>query len=168
MYMRRDGSQSEMIRPGAKPATVGPDWNWRTFAVETLAEPGSDFTPEQWEAHAQNIALLASLNGKLLDGIPVEFTIDREHVMGHRELDGQEGTECPGDAQIAYLDTLIARAKEIFEDGGGTPPVTDPNYRSVHVDTLAQWRDEAPWPIGEDIEAVIESGGSGREREPRR
>jgi len=120
-YMRRDGSQSEMIRPGAKPATAGPDWNWRTFAVETLADEGDDFTDEQWEAHAQNIALLASLNGKMLDGVPVSFTIDRDHVLGHRELDGQEGTECPGDTQIAYLDTLIERALEIFE-GDTTPP----------------------------------------------
>lgn len=163
-YMRRDGSQSEMIRPGAKPATSGPDWNWRMFAVETLAEPGSDFTPEQWEAHAQNIALLASFNGKMLDGIPVDFTIDREHVLGHREMDGQEGTECPGDAQIAGMDALIERAQEIYDElyGEGTTPPPDGNYRSVHVDTLAEWRDAAPWPIGEDIDHVIDAGGSGR------
>ena len=170
MYMRRDGSQSEMVRPGAKAATSGPDWNWRLFAVETLADVGDDFTEEQWEAHAQNIALLASFNGKTLDGIPVDFTIDREHVLGHREMDGQEGTECPGDAQIAGLDALIERAQAIYDDlyGEGTdpdcPPPTDPNYRSVSVNTLVGWRDEAPWPTGEDIDAVIASGGSGRGR----
>lgn len=120
-YMRRAGEQSQMIRGGAKPATAGPDWNYRTFAVETLAEPGSDFTPEQWEAHAQNIALLRSLHGKTLDGIPVDFpVIDRYHVVGHRELDGQS-TECPGDAQIAYLDTLIERAQEIYDEDYAEP-----------------------------------------------
>jgi murein DD-endopeptidase MepM/ murein hydrolase activator NlpD len=119
MYMRRDGSQSEMIRPGAKPAATGPDWNWRSFAVETLADEGDDFTAEQWEAHAQNIAELARLNGKTLDGVPVEFTIDNEHVLGHREaLPGT--TECPGDHQIAYKPQLLARAREIFE--GEAPP----------------------------------------------
>jgi murein DD-endopeptidase MepM/ murein hydrolase activator NlpD len=124
LYMRRDGSQSEMIRPGAKPATAGGDWNWRTFAIETLAGPGEDFTDEQWEAHAQNIAELARYNGKVLDGVPVEFTIDRDHVMGHRELDGQEGTECPGDAQIAGLDALLARAQEIYD--GEPEPEPEP------------------------------------------
>ena len=120
-YMRRDGWQSQMIRPGAKAATAGPDWNWRLFAVETLAAPGSDFTPEQWEAHAQNIALLAEYDGKTLDGVPVSFTIDRDHVVGHRELDGQS-TECPGNAQIAGLDALITRAQEIYDENHPTEP----------------------------------------------
>jgi hypothetical protein len=30
------------------------------------------------------------------------------------------------------------------------------------VADLVEWRDAAPWPVGEDIDAVIESGGSGR------
>lgn len=164
MYMRRDGSQSEMVRPGAKAATAGPDWNWRMFAVETLADVGDDFTPEQWEAHAQNIALLATFDGKLLDGVPVDFKIDRAHVLGHRELDGQEGTECPGDAQIAGLDALIARAQEIY-DGEPTEPCPEPDgeSRTVPVDTLVQWRD-ATRDTAEDIDAVIESGGLGRGR----
>lgn len=166
MYMRRDGSQEEFVRPGAKAATAGPDWNWRLFAVETLAGEGDDFTEEQWEAHAQNIALLASYDGKYLDGVPVDFQIDRDHIMGHRELDGQEGTECPGDTQIAYLDTLIERAQAIYDElyGDGVTPPPDGEYRSVHVDTLLEWREAAPWPIGEDIDAVIGAGGSGRTR----
>jgi murein DD-endopeptidase MepM/ murein hydrolase activator NlpD len=121
MYMRRDGSQSEMIRPGAKPAATGPQWNWRSFAVETLGGPGADFTDEQWEAHAQNIALLAEYDGDMLDGVPVSFKIDRDHVLGHREaLPGT--TECPGDAQIAGLDALLERAQEIYDDANPTDP----------------------------------------------
>jgi uncharacterized protein YbjQ (UPF0145 family) len=134
--MNRDGAQTEFIRPGAKPAASGPDWNWRSFAVETVGGP-DNFTDEQWEAHAQNIAELHRHNGKLLDG--VDFTIDREHVLGHRELDGQEGTECPGDAQIAGFDALIARAQEIY-DGDVTPPtdgVLDPHdYPELHATYL--------------------------------
>lgn len=114
-YMRRDGWQSQMIRPGAKPASTGPDWNYRTFAVETLAGPGEDFTEEQWEAHAQNIAYLRSLDGKLLDGIPVDFKIDRLHVMGHTEAcDGC--TECPGATQLALFDDLVARSQAIYDE----------------------------------------------------
>jgi hypothetical protein len=155
MYMRRDGSQSEMIRPGAKPAVSGPDWNWRIFAVETLAAPGDDFTPEQWEAHAQNIAYLATWNGKYLDGVPVEFTIDREHVLGHRELEGQEGTECPGDAQIAGMDALIARALEIYE--GETPP-PNPDCGPLNPTDYP-----AMWAYYEELgEAFGGSGGTAR------
>jgi murein DD-endopeptidase MepM/ murein hydrolase activator NlpD len=119
-YMRRDGSVSEMIPPRAKPAATGPDWNWRSLATETLAEPGSDFTPAQWEAHAQIIAWLAGFDGKELDGVPVDFQIDRTHVLGHREcLPGQ--TTCPGDAQIAGLPALLARAREIYDEAHPGP-----------------------------------------------
>jgi hypothetical protein len=169
--MNRDGAQTEFIRPGAKPAATGPDWNWRSFAVETVGGPDDDFTDEQWEAHARNIAKLRSLHGKHLDSVPVDFpAIDRQHVLGHRECDGQEGTECPGDAQIAYFDTLLERAQEIYDEeyatDGGTPPPA--GTRNVPVDTLAEWRDVAPWPTGEDINEVIDSGGSGRGVHPRR
>lgn len=112
-YMRRDGSVVELIRPMVKPAATGTDWNWRSVATETLAAPGSDFTDEQWEQHAQIIAWLAGLDGQELDGVPVSFAIDREHVLGHREA--LPGTECPGDAQIAGLDALLVRAQEIYD-----------------------------------------------------
>lgn len=122
-YMRRDGWQSEMIRPGAKPATNGQEWNYRIFAVETLAGPDNDFTDEQWEAHAQNIALLAEFDGQDLDGIPVSFKIDREHVLGHRET---ANTTCPGDAQMEKLDWLIERAQEIYDENN--PPIPTDDY----------------------------------------
>jgi len=124
-YMRRDGTVSEMVRPFAKPAATGPDWNWRSLATETLAEPGSDFTAEQWEEHAQIIAWLADYDGKMLDGVPVSFKIDRTHVKGHREcLPGS--TDCPGDAQIAGLDDLLARAQEIYDENHEPDPGPGP------------------------------------------
>ncbi len=139
LYMRRDGWQSQFIRPMAKPAATGPNWNWRSIAVETLAEPGSDFTDAQWEEHAQNIALLATYDGKELDGVPVSFKIDREHVKGHREcLPGT--TDCPGDAQIAGLDALLARAQEIYDEGN--PPVDPcadcPGGETIDYDKIAK------------------------------
>jgi hypothetical protein len=123
-YMRRDGSVSEMIRPFAKPAATGPDWNWRSIATETLADEGDDFTAAQWEEHAQIIAWLAEYDGQMLDGVPVEFKIDRTHVIGHREA--TPGTECPGDAQIEGLDALLIRAQEIYDDNNGPDPDPGP------------------------------------------
>jgi hypothetical protein len=100
--------------------------------VETVGGP-DNFTEEQWEVHAQNIAELARHDGGILDGVRVEFTIDREHVLGHRECG--LSTECPGDAQVAYFDTLLERAQAILD--GDTPPpehgTLDPNlYPELH------------------------------------
>lgn len=114
-YLRHDGSVIELIRPGAKPSATGADWNWRSVAVETLNSSGApDYavTEAQLEELAQMIAWLATFDGKRLDGVPVSFTIDREHVITHRET--WSGTECPGPFLQARLDDVVARARQIF------------------------------------------------------
>lgn len=114
-YLRHDGSVIELIRPGAKPSATGADWNWRSIAVETLNVSGApDYavTDAQLEEIAQMIAWLASFDGKRLDGVPVSFTIDREHVITHRET--WSGTECPGPYLQSRLDDIVARAQQIF------------------------------------------------------
>ncbi|MDQ0646179.1 hypothetical protein QFZ53_000375 [Microbacterium natoriense] len=114
-YLRHDGSVFELIRPGAKPSSTGADWNWRSLAVETLDATGApDYavTAAQLEELAQMIAWLATYDGKTLDGVPVSFTIDREHVISHRET--WTGTECPGPYLQSRLDDIVARAREIF------------------------------------------------------
>jgi hypothetical protein len=129
-YDRRDGSSTEFIPPQYKPASSGPEYNYRSVAVESLAAPGSDFTQEQWQTHAERIAWLRSFDGRTLNGVPVHFLIDRAHIKGHRELPGQS-TTCPGDAQIAYLDTLIVRAQAIYDEvygGGGEGPLDPHKY----------------------------------------
>lgn len=117
-YLRNDGSVFELIRPGAKPSSTGADWNWRSLAVETLDATGApDYavTAAQLEELAQMIAWLATYDGKNLDGVPVSFTIDREHVISHRET--WTGTECPGPYLQSRLDDIVARAREIFAGG---------------------------------------------------
>ena len=114
-YLRNDGSVFELIRPGAKPSSTGADWNWRSLAVETLDATGApDYTVTavQLEELAQMIAWLATYDGRTLDGVPVSFTIDREHVISHRET--WSGTECPGPYLQSRLDDIVARDREIF------------------------------------------------------
>lgn len=116
-YLRHDGSVIELIRPGAKPSSTGADWNWRSIAVETLdftGAPDYTVTAAQLEELAQMIAWLATFDGKTLDGVPVSFRIDREHVITHRET--WSGTECPGPYLQARLDGIVARAQQIFDE----------------------------------------------------
>lgn len=117
-YLRHDGSVIELIRPGAKPSSSGADWNWRSVAVETLNRTGAPeyaVTAAQMEELAQMIAWLATFDGKMLDGVPVSFTIDRDHVITHRET--WSGTECPGPYVQDRMDEIVARAQEIFDGG---------------------------------------------------
>jgi hypothetical protein len=114
-YLRHDGSVFELIRPGAKPSSTGAEWNWRSIAVETLNATGAPeytVTAAQIEELAQMIAWLATFDGKTLDGVPVSFRIDRDHVISHRET--WSGTECPGPYLQARLDDIVARAQQIF------------------------------------------------------
>lgn len=118
-YLRNDGSVIELIRPSAKPSATGADWNWRSVAVETLNASGAPqyaVTEAQLEELAQMIAWLATFDGKSLDGVPVSFTIDRAHVISHRET--WSGTECPGPYLQSRLDDIVARAQQIFGDRG--------------------------------------------------
>lgn len=125
-YLRPSGEVIELIRPGLKPAATGPDWNYRSIAVETLNTTGAPewkVSDAELEALAQMIAWLASFNGKTLDGVPVSFTIDRTHVIGHREA---VATECPGPYIWARMDSIVARAKviyaEVYGNTGSPPP----------------------------------------------
>jgi murein DD-endopeptidase MepM/ murein hydrolase activator NlpD len=115
-YLRADGSVIEVIRPRRKPAATGSEWNWRSVATETLnntGEPEWKITDAQKEAHAQIIAWLAGFDGAELDGVPVSFRIDREHVITHQETGA--ATECPGPDLQGSVDGIVARAREIFE-----------------------------------------------------
>jgi hypothetical protein len=115
-YLPHDGSVIELIRPSAKPSSTGADWNWRSIAVETQNSTGAPeyaVTAKQIEELAQMIAWLATFNGKNLEGVPVSFTIDRDHVITHRET--WSGTECPGPYLQSRLDDIVARAQQIFD-----------------------------------------------------
>lgn len=87
--------------------------------METLNASGAPeytLTEAQLEELAQMIAWLATFDGKSLDGVPVSFTIDRAHVISHRET--SSGTECPGPYLQSRLDDIVVRARQIFGDRG--------------------------------------------------
>lgn len=105
-YIRKDGTVFELIRPKMKPSLTGPEWNWRTVGVEL--QGAGNGTQEQFEAVAQLLAWLASFDGQELDGVPVDFQLDREHFIDHREV---QATECPGEWWHSRMDALLERAK---------------------------------------------------------
>jgi hypothetical protein len=141
-YLRTDGNVFEMIRPLQKPATTGPQWNWRSISVETLNSTGSptwEVTDEQLEEIAQMIAWLAEFDGKELDGVPVDFKIDREHVISHQEaLPGT--TECPGPYLQPRMDAIVERALSIYKENHPDP---EPDMVEVPRAVLRGWQDQA-------------------------
>ena len=113
-YVRTDGTVYELIRPGRKPATTGPRWNYRSVSWELQNASGApdwQGTPAQFEAVARILAWLASFDGKRLDGVPVSFKLDRTHLINHGEA--LPGTECPGPWWRARMDALLERARAI-------------------------------------------------------
>jgi hypothetical protein len=153
-YLRTDGTVFEMIRPGTKTSATGPDWNWRSIAVESLCvTPGPEGlqTDAQMEEIAQMIAWLAEFDGKELDGAPVDFKIDREHVISHQEA--LPGTECPGVYIQSRMDEIVARAKVIYaENNPGPDP--DPVLVEVPREALEAWRD-ATSIVSQDIGSYL-------------
>jgi hypothetical protein len=156
-YLRTDGDAIEFIRPGMKPASSGPDWNWRSVAVEILdADTSWRVTDIQLERVAQMIAWLATFNGKTLDGIRVDFQIDRTHVIGHREF---MATECPGDFVFSRLDDILARAREINSPNGGGSSMVSYQYTTINgqrveknvADAFKKWAADFKKATGEDL-----------------
>ena len=141
-YTRPNGDIFEMTRPGLRPVTTANSNNW-TVSIETQnttnADGGWKVSDESIEKIAQIAAWLHSYNGKTLDGIPVEFTLDREHIKGHREFEGNN-TQCPGDYLYGKLDYIVDRAKEIYKtDYAPTKPLepeTPEGYTLVKTSTL--------------------------------
>lgn len=116
-YIRTDGTVYELIRPGRKPATTGPEWNYRSLSWELLnatGAPGWEGTPAQFEAVCQLLAWIASHDGKLLDGAPVTFKLTREFFINHQEA--LPGTECPGPWWVARMDKQLERARVIYAE----------------------------------------------------
>jgi murein DD-endopeptidase MepM/ murein hydrolase activator NlpD len=168
-YVRPDGSRYELIRPGHKPASTGPDWNCRSVAWEVLDETGDPtwLIPENARrAVAEDIAWLAEFDGKELDGVPVSFKIDAEHVIGHNQaLPGS--TICPGpDMDIPGI---IAMAQAIWDENHPTDPCPEcPECPEPDDDievpntTLTDWQERA-WALYTDIDAFsTEEASRGR------
>lgn len=137
LFLRPDGKVYEMIRPGAKSAATGADWNWRSLSVEAQMVAGNPpITDAELEELAWIAAEIYSYNGKTWDGTPVSFELDRTHIIGHRDANT---TECPGDYLYGKIDSIIARAKVIYaEHYSDTKPVDPkPSDPSAPGDTVA-------------------------------
>lgn len=122
-FVAKDGQRAEYIRPGLKPAATGKEMNYRSVAWEVLTSGIA--TDAQLEAIAEDLATLASYDGKMWDGVAVRFKLDREHFVYHGEV--IPGTECPGTFLISKMDSILARAKVILKEmQNGTTPTPNP------------------------------------------
>lgn len=120
-YVRANGAVIEMIAPGKRPSATG-SANTYSIAIETqntTTAPAWGISDESHEAIAQIAAWLATYDGKMLDGVRVDFKLDRTHLIGHNEA-GVNATACPGPSM--RLDWIVDRAKAIQ----GAQPVPQP------------------------------------------
>uniref|UniRef100_A0A914DN70 N-acetylmuramoyl-L-alanine amidase domain-containing protein n=1 Tax=Acrobeloides nanus TaxID=290746 RepID=A0A914DN70_9BILA len=111
-YVRTSGEVIEFIEPSARPASTG-SANTYSISIETQntsGEPAWGISDESHEAIAKIAAWLAGYDGKTLGGFPVEFKLDRTHVIGHNEA-GVNATACPGPSM--NLERIVARAQEL-------------------------------------------------------
>lgn len=129
----------EFTRPGLRPVTTASNNNW-TVSIETQNTTGAPewaVSAASLESIAQIAAWLASYDGKTLDGIKVEFKLNRDYIKGHKEFSGNS-TSCPGPYLYPRLDEIVARAKVIYAEkySGGTPvtpPKEEPAEETVSV-----------------------------------
>lgn len=147
-YTRLTGEQIQLIRPGMKPASTGSEWNWRSVAWELQMSPNGIGTQAQFEAVAENLAFMKSMDGKEWDGVPVSFELDRAHFKMDRET---RSTTCPGDWWASQMDSLLARARVIFDEKY-KPVDPEPERKLVLVSDLQKWSDQLAL-VGSGIES---------------
>lgn len=113
-YVNGNAETTEFIRPGAKPAATGADWNYRSWAVEVQMLGGPiPISDEQIDEVIEQMVFLREHNGSLLDGAPVEFLLDREHVIGDRDT---RATTCPGDYLYGKIPWMIEEAQRRYDE----------------------------------------------------
>lgn len=108
-YVRTSGEVIETIAPAKRPSATG-SANTGSVAVETQNTSGGPawgISDASHEAIARIAAWLSQQTS--IDGVPVEFTIDRESIIGHSEAGF--ATACPGPSMD--LDRIVARAREL-------------------------------------------------------
>lgn len=142
IYVNTDAEALEFIRPGSKPAATGAEWNWRSWAIEVEPRNGGDdpnvppFTEAQVNEIIEQMVFLREHSGGTLDGAPVDFTLDREHVLGHRDV---AVVDCPGDWLYARIPEMIAEAQRRYDE---RHPAEPGETIAVPRTTLEIWRDE--------------------------
>lgn len=116
-YVKANGTTVEFVRPKDRPWSTGAIDNL-SLTIETQNSSGSPTWGISDASHERIAQIAAWLSQqKSVDGVNVEFTLDRSHVKGHKEAPGAS-TACPGPSMD--LDRIVARAKEIV--AGTVPP----------------------------------------------
>lgn len=155
-YINADAEAIEFIRPGAKPASTGPEWNWRSWAVEM--EPINDgtnpnvppFTDAQVNEAIEQMVFLREHDGKELDGALVDFQLDREHVIADRDT---RATTCPGDWLYARIPWMIEEAQRRYDarhPGPGPDPEPGGTLDPAEYPALWALRNELDGAFGRD------------------
>ncbi len=126
-YFRTSGKTFELIRPGVKPASTGPEWNWCSIAVEMQMAAGTpSISPAQKEKAAQLAVRMQEatlFEGGVWDGAKIDFLITRSNIIGHNEaLPGE--TECPGPDMD--IDWIVARALQLWDEKYPDVPTPEP------------------------------------------
>ena len=118
-YVRTSGEAIETINPSLMPSSTK-GANAKSVAIETqntTGAPSWGISPESRERIAQIAAWLSKQTE--VNGVPFAITLDRQHIVGHREVPGNS-TECPGPSMD--VDWIVKRAKEI-----AAGPVAEPD-----------------------------------------
>lgn len=93
-------------------STTEPDWQISAKATETLINLMVELR-------------MATINKTLIDGMVVDFVLDRAHIQGDQEF---RATTCPGPYVMSHLAEWIATAQKRVDalTAPVTPPVTPP------------------------------------------
>lgn len=110
LYGRPSGEVKEFVRLGERAWTTAVPLDHQAVTWE-LESDNTTYTDAQYEAVAQFCAWLSKQT--VVDGVPVNFKLDRNHVLGHNEVAGvTSGTSCPGKLDV---DRVVKRALEIVK-----------------------------------------------------
>lgn len=110
VYFRPSGECKEFVRFSERAWTTGVPLDHQAITVEFESD-NTTFTDAQYEEAAQLAAWMSQQD--YIDGIPCNFKITRQNILGHKEVPGvTSGTSCPGGLDI---DRIVRRALEIVK-----------------------------------------------------
>lgn len=110
--MGNDGHLMSVVDIGRRAFTSATAYDHRSYTVEVC---NTTLAPE-WGISAASHERLAILAAELHREIGLP--LDREHIIGHREVPGAYATACPGPSM--NLDWIASRAQQIIAGSSGT------------------------------------------------
>jgi peptidoglycan hydrolase-like protein with peptidoglycan-binding domain len=130
IYIKDDGRRILFIPPKLQPWSTG-SADVNAIAVEIQNTAGEPDWRISAKAEAALVDVLVELaTADTIDGLPVRFTLDRDHVVLDRET---RATACPGQYVTDHIDEYLARARAIV-DAATPDPVPVPVPDTVAVD----------------------------------